>query len=105
MRNRIFHQARIAGMMFDGIITASGPALSCRSSGSVALGVSGLPLTLPFGIPTYWSPEAALAIFEFIDDMRDVILATYCTQLQEAARKQRQSPADRMVIPDDELPF
>ena len=37
--------------------------------------------------------------------MRDVILATYCTQLQEAARKQRQSPADRMVIPDDELPF
>ena len=42
MGNRIFHQARIAGMMFDGIITASGPALSCRSSGSVALGVSGL---------------------------------------------------------------
>ena len=65
----------------------------------------GLPLTLPFGIPTYWSPEAALAIFEFIDDMRDVILAAYCTQLQDAARKQRQSPADRVVIPDDELPF
>jgi hypothetical protein len=65
----------------------------------------GLPLSLPFGIPTYWSPEAALAIFEFIDDMRDVILAAYCTQLQDAARKQRQSPANRMVIPDDELPF
>jgi hypothetical protein len=65
----------------------------------------GLPLTLPFGIPTYRSPEAALAIFEFIDDMRDVILAAYCTQLQDAARNQRQSRANRMVIPDDELPF
>jgi hypothetical protein len=42
MRSRIFHRARIAGMMFEGIITASGPALSCRSSGSVALGVCGL---------------------------------------------------------------
>ena len=42
MRNRIFHQARIAGMMFDGIITASGPTLSCPCNGSVALGVSGL---------------------------------------------------------------
>jgi hypothetical protein len=65
----------------------------------------GLPLTLPFGIPTYWSPEVALAIFEFVDDMRDVILAAYCTQLQDAARKQRQFPNGRAVIPDDELPF
>jgi hypothetical protein len=31
----------------------------------------GLPVTIPFGIPTYWPPEAALAIFEFIDEMRD----------------------------------
>jgi hypothetical protein len=42
MHNRIFHQASVAGMMFEGVITASGPALSCRSNGSVALGVSGL---------------------------------------------------------------
>ena len=47
MGNRIFHQARIAGMMFEGIITASGPALSCRSGGSVALGVSGLRRVQP----------------------------------------------------------
>jgi hypothetical protein len=60
---------------------------------------------MPFGIPTYWSPETALAIFEFIDDMRDVMLAAYGTQLQDAARKQKQYPADRVVIPDDELPF
>lgn len=28
MRNRIFHQARIAGMMFEGVITESGPTRS-----------------------------------------------------------------------------
>jgi hypothetical protein len=66
----------------------------------------GLPVTVPFGIPTYWSPETALAIFEFIDEMRDIILAVYDTHIQDAAREQWQSPlADRVTIPDDELPF
>ena len=65
-----------------------------------------LPLTIPSGIPTYWSPEAALAIFEFVDEMRDIILAVYATQLEDAARERWQSPPDdRVVIPDDELPF
>jgi hypothetical protein len=66
----------------------------------------GLPIAIPFGIPTYWSPEAALAIFELIDEMRDIILAVYRTNIQDAAREQCQSPTiDRVVIPDDELPF
>ena len=66
----------------------------------------GLPLTIPFGIPTYWSPEAALAIFEFVDEMRDIILAVYGTHIQDAAR-QRCQPAltEAVAIPDDELPF
>ena len=66
----------------------------------------GLPLTIPFGIPTYWSPEAALAIFEFVDEMRDIILAVYGTHIQDAARQRCQSAlAEPVVIPDDELPF
>jgi len=66
----------------------------------------GLPLTIPIGIPTYWSPEAALAIFEFIDEMRDIVLAVYGTHLEDASRKQWHSPTDNpVVIPDDELPF
>jgi hypothetical protein len=66
----------------------------------------GLPPAIPFGIPTYWSPEAALAIFEFIDEMRTTILALYGTRIQDEARRQWQSPpVDRVVIPDDELPF
>ena len=67
---------------------------------------SGLPITIPFGIPTYWSPEIALAIFEFVDEMRDIILGVYGTSIQDAARQRcRSAPTERVVIPDDELPF
>ena len=52
---------------------------------------SGLPIAIPFGIPTYWSPEAALAIFEFVDQMRDIILGVYGTHIQDAARQRGQS--------------
>lgn len=67
----------------------------------------GLPTAIPIGIPTYWSPETALAIFELIDEMRDLILAVYRTDIQDAARRQRghSTPAERVVIPDDDLPF
>jgi hypothetical protein len=67
---------------------------------------TGLPIAIPFGIPTYWSPEAALAIFEFVDEMRDIILGVYGTHIQDAARQRGQSAlTERVVIPDDELPF
>lgn len=66
----------------------------------------GLPIAIPFGIPTFWSPEAALAIFEFVDEMRDIILGVYGTHIQDAARQRCQSPLIQpVVIPDDELPF
>jgi hypothetical protein len=67
----------------------------------------GLPTTIPSGIPTYWPPETALAIFELIDEMRDIILAVYRTDIEDAARRQRgqSTPAERVMIPDDELPF
>jgi hypothetical protein len=42
MRNRIFHQARIADTTFEGVMSGSGPTLSRPMNGSVALGVSGL---------------------------------------------------------------
>ncbi len=66
----------------------------------------GLPLTVPFGIPTTWSPGEALAIFELIDEMRDLIANIYGPTLTEAAREQYQSPpAKPGVISEDELPF
>ena len=67
---------------------------------------TGLPIAIPFGIPTYWSPEAALAIFEFVDEMREIILRVYGPRLSEAACQNRYAPTDSAsVIPDDELPF
>ena len=67
----------------------------------------GLPSAGPFGIPTHRSADAALAIFEFIDDRRDIILAVYRTHIQDAARQRGVSAptAQRAVIPDDKLPF
>ena len=66
----------------------------------------GLPLSVPFGIPTYWSPNQALAIFEFIDEMRDIIAALYNTKLHDEARRQANpTPQGANVIPDDDLPF
>jgi len=66
----------------------------------------GLPTTIPLGIRTYWSAETALAVFEIVDEIRDIILAVYTPDIQDAARQQCQpAPAENAVIPDDELPF
>ncbi len=66
----------------------------------------GLPPTIPLGVPTYWSAETALAVFELIDEIRDIILAVYTNDIQEAARQQCQpASAESAAITDDELPF
>jgi hypothetical protein len=64
-----------------------------------------LPLSVPFGIPTYWSPNQALAIFQFIDEMRDIIAALYNTKLHDEARRQANPTDHPNVIPDDDPPF
>ena len=66
----------------------------------------GLPPTIPLGIPTYWSAETALAVFELVDNIRDIILAVHGADLQEAYRQQcRPSHAEKPIIPDDEILF
>jgi hypothetical protein len=48
----------------------------------------GLPLTINFKIPAYWTPEQALAVFELLDDLREQIGAHYSVQLFEISREQ-----------------
>ena len=48
----------------------------------------GLPLTINFKIPAYWTPEQALAVFELLDDLRDQIGAHYGVQLFEISHEQ-----------------
>jgi hypothetical protein len=47
-----------------------------------------LLLTIPFAIPAYWTPEQALAVFELLDDLKEMIGNHYSMQLFEEARKQ-----------------
>ena len=46
------------------------------------------PLTIPFTVPAYWTPEQALAVFELLDDLKELIGNHYSAQLFEEARKQ-----------------
>jgi len=44
---------------------------------------TGLPFTIPFAIPAYWTPEQALAVVELLDDLRDQIWEHYDLQLHQ----------------------
>ncbi len=66
----------------------------------------GRPFTIPIGIPTYWSQDQALAIFELFDEIRDIIRDVYGSHIQDAARKQYRPPHDKpLLISEDDLPF
>ena len=61
----------------------------------------GVPFTIALQIPTYWTPEQALAVFELVTDLRDAIWQCYGLQLIEQYRDQFQ-PAD--IDPADKAP-
>jgi hypothetical protein len=67
---------------------------------------AGLPHTIPLEIPTYWSPEQAIAVYEIIDDLRERIWSIYQTNLQDLMQQQRQSaPIYPLKIDDEDIPF
>jgi len=67
--------------------------------------VAGFQYAIQLAIPTYWTPEQAIAVFELIDDLRDQIWSIYHTDLQQMIRLQRQpAPTDPLEL-DDDLPF
>jgi hypothetical protein len=41
-----------------------------------------------FEIPDYWTPEQALAVFELLDDLRELILSRYEVQIMDAVREE-----------------
>jgi len=66
----------------------------------------GLPLTINFKIPAYWTPEQALAEFELLDDLRDQIGTHYSVQLFELSREQRlRAQTDRADSKVDDQSF
>jgi hypothetical protein len=54
---------------------------------------------IDFAIPTYWSPEEALAVFEFLDDLRDKIWDHYGVRLQQQLAEQMRAAPHRPPMP------
>ncbi|MDZ7750145.1 MAG: hypothetical protein U5S82_20750 [Gammaproteobacteria bacterium] len=53
-------------------------------------------------IPDYWTPEQALAVYDFIDDLRDAIWSRYDRQLVELMQQERITTFE---VDDDDLTF
>ena len=62
-------------------------------------------------IPDYWSAEEALAVYEFIDALRDEIWSRYDLRLIELLREERGTAGEDRAEPhgaddfDDKVPF
>ncbi len=58
-------------------------------------------------LPTYWTPEQALAVFEILDELRDQVWGLYGPQIQQAMREERRttSPKPRSATDQRDLPF
>lgn len=50
---------------------------------------SGRTRGLSFIVPDDWTPEQALAVFELLDDLREVIGARYLPDMQQVLRQDR----------------
>jgi len=60
---------------------------------------------IDFEIPTYWTPEQALAVFEIIDDLREKILGYYSLQIQKLIAQDRRAPEGQIDITEKDIPF
>jgi hypothetical protein len=50
---------------------------------------AGIPLSIPFAIPAYWTAEQALAVVELLDELRERIWQHYDLPLHELIRQER----------------
>jgi hypothetical protein len=53
-----------------------------------------------YHLPDYWTPEQALAVVEFIGDLREAIWAHYGEQLIDAYRELHQSDQGKPLTSD-----
>jgi hypothetical protein len=63
---------------------------------------SGRTRGLSFVVPEDWTPEQALAVFELLDDLREVICARYLPDMQQILhedRRQRELPFNERDLP------
>jgi hypothetical protein len=59
-------------------------------------------------LPTHWSPEQAVAVFEILDELREHIWARYGPQIQQVLRDERSTAAAAahdIDIDEADVPF
>lgn len=58
-------------------------------------------------LPTDWSPEQAVAVFEILDELRERIWARYGLQIQQVLRRQQRTAAHDAAddIDEADVPF
>ena len=59
-------------------------------------------------LPTHWSPEQAIAVFEILDELREHVWAHYGLQIQQVLRDERSTAvraADNISIDEADVPF
>lgn len=68
---------------------------------------SGRQRGIPFILPDHWTPEQALAVFELLDDLRELIWAHYQIPIQDLLREQCLSlpTADASATGPSDPPF
>ena len=55
-------------------------------------------------VPTHWSPEQALAVFECLHALHEALWAVYGSQVQQAWRDQLRAQSDLPSF-DPDMPF
>jgi hypothetical protein len=57
-------------------------------------------------LPTDWSPDQAVAVFEILDELREHVWARYGQQIQQVLREQRSTAIPAAAdIDDADVPF
>lgn len=59
-------------------------------------------------LPTHWSPEQAVPVFEILDELREHVWAHYGLQIQQVLRDERDTAvraADDISIDEADVPF
>ena len=62
---------------------------------------------VPIAMPTDWSPEQAVAVFETLDELRERLWAHYGQQIQQVLREQRCTAVSTTTnnIDEADVPF
>ena len=58
-----------------------------------------------YDIPMHWTPEQATAVFEFVEDIREEILAHYQVQIMEYVKEDRSYESYSEEFEDKDIPF